>query len=337
MNPNTNAYPLVALSSTYFRGADLATAFAATLTMSRIGSVTNFLLTPSIYKWFKSKLNYVFWYGTGTTLLSALAAAVFFVLDRRAEAKKIVISASKKSRKIKWKDLKEFPALYWILCVICSCYYINIFALMAVLPDFLKKRNNYTSETASMISSCIYFMAIPCVPIFGRLVDNLGKRVLILAVSVAIMIPFDLVLGLTEWNPIPFLCIAGASYSAVASTLWPCICMVVRDEAVGTANGIATSIQMIGIGSANLIVGVIKDSSSYTEVMFFLLGCTTLGFVLSIVANILDKKQFGGLLNNFRPLKEKKKEETESINTRSEDNKEEAKEDNDPSKPLLKV
>jgi len=76
---------------------------------------------------------------------------------------------------------------------------------MAVLPNFLKRRNDYSDSTASMISSCVYFMAIPCVPLFGRLIDNFGKRLYVLAAAVLVMVPFDFILGYTDWNPIPFL------------------------------------------------------------------------------------------------------------------------------------
>ena len=130
---------------------------------------------------------------------------------------------------------------------------------------------------------------------------------------------------------------AGASYSAVASTLLPCICMVVRDEAVGVANGIATAIQMVCFGIVELTVDVPIGGAKLGSGPMFLMGCfTVLGVVLSILANIMDKKRFGGLLNNFRPLKEKR-EETENINIHSDNNEEEAEEDNDQSKPLLKA
>ena len=95
-----------------------------------------------------------------------------------------------------------------------------------------------------MIASCVYFMAIPCVPVFGRLIDNFGFRLHGLLIAVSILLPFDLIMGFTTWNAIPFLLLCGASYSLVASSLWPSVCMVVRTEAVGTANGICTSIQV---------------------------------------------------------------------------------------------
>lgn len=41
------------------------------------------------------------------------------------------------------------------------------------------------------------------------------------------------------------------------SSTWPSIPLVVKDSVVGTAMGITTSMQMIGIGVCNLVVGFI--------------------------------------------------------------------------------
>lgn len=235
--------------------------------------------------------------------------------------------AIRKSKKIKWKDIISFPPIYWILCIICSLYYICIFALMAVIVDYLKQRDSpdvdtFDSSSASssddsfnhkysMYSSIIYLVAIPCVPFFGRLIDHVGKRMIFLAISVFVIVPFNCYLVFCSYNEIPALVIAGMSYSMVASCLWPSICMVVRDETVGTANGIATSIQMIGIGISNLVVGVLKDKYSYDEVTYYFIACATLGTILTILANVMDTKYLNGYLNNHSAFsKDKKPEET---------------------------
>ena len=51
------------------------------------------------------------------------------------------------------------------------------------------------------------------------------------------------------------LCIA--EYFILQASMWPSIPLVVSQATVGTAMGLTTSIQMIGIGISNLIVGQI--------------------------------------------------------------------------------
>ena len=342
------------ISNTYFKGADLATAFAATLTVSRVGSVLNFFLSTYIYTWFGSRLSYVFWWGTAMTAVSVVCAVIFFFLDRSVERRGLVVSAKRKSRKIKFNDILQFPALYWVLCIVCSLYYICIFALMAVIVSYLTVRGRPSDSAASwssssafaslfgssdamddnddlsglssssssgggafdhkysILSSLIYLVAIPCVPIFGRLVDYFGKRTVLLLASVSIMVPFNAYLEWTRWTPIPALIIAGMSYSMVASCLWPSICMTVRDEVVGSANGIATSIQMIGIGLSNLLVGFLKDKFNYDAVMYYFIGCSSLATVFALVADILNRTKLNGYLNTFSPIKEKARKDAEA-------------------------
>jgi len=49
------------------------------------------------------------------------------------------------------------------------------------------------------------------------------------------------------------------------ASMWPSIPLVVHQSTVGTAMGIATSIQMIGIGISNVCVGAILGRDSYDK------------------------------------------------------------------------
>lgn len=173
--------------------------------------------------------------------------------------------------------------------------------MIAILPDFLQERNGYNSQTASMMTSTIYFVAIPCIPILGRLADKFGLRIHRMLVATAVMLPFDLVMGLTTWNPIPFLIVCGICYSLVASSLWHSVWLVVQPETVGTANGICTSIQMIGIGCCNVIVGVLKDAFTYQEVFAMFSCVSTFAVITTIIAEMLDSTKSNFFLNIYIP------------------------------------
>lgn len=49
------------------------------------------------------------------------------------------------------------------------------------------------------------------------------------------------------------------------ASMWPSIPLVVPQATLGTAMGLATSIQMIGIGISNLVVGQILGTTSRQE------------------------------------------------------------------------
>lgn len=51
------------------------------------------------------------------------------------------------------------------------------------------------------------------------------------------------------------------------SSMWPSIPLVVPQATLGTAMGLATSIQMVGIGVSNLVVGQILGTKSRYDVL----------------------------------------------------------------------
>merc|ERR1712072_551589 len=92
-------------------------------------------------------------------------------------------------------------------------------------------------------------------------------------------------------DPLYGMILLGLSYSVCASALWPSIPLLVPLKWIGTANGVATSMQMLGIGVCNIIVGSLKDSysqthpgrESYTGVMIFFLVLGVLSCVISVL------------------------------------------------------
>uniref|UniRef100_A0A8C1CRW3 Lysosomal dipeptide transporter MFSD1 n=2 Tax=Cyprinus carpio TaxID=7962 RepID=A0A8C1CRW3_CYPCA len=87
--------------------------------------------------------------------------------------------------------------------------------------------------------------------------------------------------------------------------MWPSIPLVVPQATLGTAMGLATSVQMIGIGISNLVVGQILGTKSsdvkiplwrWQYMMIFMLANTISCIVTSTILNIVDYRQ-GSTLN----------------------------------------
>ena len=91
-----------------------------------------------------------------------------------------------------------------------------------------------------------------------------------------------------SFEPLPFMLMLGVSYSVCAASLWPSIQLLIDPHTVGTANGVATSIQMLGIGTCNILVGVLKDSSGWTTVLYFFTFMGAASFLLTIVMAMAD-------------------------------------------------
>lgn len=149
-----------AISAQWFKGKELAMAFGCTLTISRIGSVVNFLLTPGLYSRFEAAagnlaLGITLWVGAALVFISISAAWAFDRLDKRAEAagagpyRALDGAAAPKSRKINFADVKSFPASYWLICLTITFFYNLIFPFMADAVTVF-------SERFGEISACVY-------------------------------------------------------------------------------------------------------------------------------------------------------------------------------------
>ncbi|KAG8145556.1 hypothetical protein E2320_012075 [Naja naja] len=99
--------------------------------------------------------------------------------------------------------------------------------------------------------------------------------------------------------------ILSAAVGILIASMWPSIPLVVPQATLGTAMGLATSVQMVGIGLSNVIVGRILGTKSselkiplwrWQQMMIFMLANTIACIGTSVCLNIVDKKQ-GGTLN----------------------------------------
>ena len=95
--------------------------------------------------------------------------------------------------------------------------------------------------------------------VFGLLADRFGHRALMLVFG-TVLLPVTLaVLALTDLSPWLSTVLMGISWSLVPAVIWPSTTMIVRREQLGTALGLITLIQALGIGASNLGAGYFAD------------------------------------------------------------------------------
>jgi len=299
-----------AFTATHFKGHELAMAFGCTLTISRIGSVVNFDATPSLYKLLAKvnqplALSYTLFIGSGLVLTGLVAAFALARLDNfamkiEAGPYKPTLAADgsvKTKKKMSAADVKEFPALFWVLSLTISLFYSIVFPFMADSSSLLQQpKFGLDGTAASFRASLVYMMSMIVSPFLGAFVDWFGRRTSIALFGTSLTVPVFLLLAETSVDPVYSMIMLGIAYSVCAAALWPSVQLLVPIRTVGTANGVATSIQMLGIGICNVLVGVLRDKTSYKVVMFFFggLGVVTVCTVLTMFLLDRDLKMYKG-------------------------------------------
>ena len=223
--------------------------------------------------------------------------------------------AKKKARKrMRLSDIAKLPLTFWIVAVIICSFYNDVFPFMAIAKTYISNaklaKQCDTLSTASAVSKCkdslgtkagtiqsiVYLMSAVVSPFLGRAVDYFGRRGWLAIFGTAIVVPCFILLASTDVTPVVPMLMLGAGYCICASVLWPSIQFLVEPQVVGTANGLATSIQMLGIGISNIVVGVLMDKNTnaktnvvnYTPVLWFFTVMAIASVTLSVILKMID-------------------------------------------------
>lgn len=322
------------ITAYWFKNKELALAFGITLAFSRLGSVLNFFLTQS----FKDVhgLPRTLWGGAMLCGLGFICALVVSFLDKMGvRALGDEDNLKMQSKKLKLTDIKHFSLSYWLLALAIMFFYNGVFPFVADASKFIHLKYHMDPKVSAYIAGAVYDVSMVLSPFLGGIIDVIGKRGILALLCSLLTIPLFGLLAFTTVYPLVCTLWLGVTYSFAAASLWPSIPLVVSQATVGTAMGLTTSIQMIGIGISNLIVGQILGKSDKDQdadqtlrrwkfVMIFLLANSLACVATTTFLNINDKRK-GGILNISR--KERQQQEFEkSIKQKDEDDEE---------KPLL--
>lgn len=192
----------------WFKGKELNLVFGLQLSMARIGSTVNMNIMGWIYSRVQDLLGHTGHATLGLTLLiggitclfSLACALILAYLDKRAE-KLLCKEQGKTGEVIKLTDVKNFSLSLWLIFVICVCYYAAVFPFIGLGKVFFIEKFQFSSQEASAINSVVYIISAPMSPVFGILVDKVGKNIIWVLCAVITTLASHIMLAFTFWNP----------------------------------------------------------------------------------------------------------------------------------------
>ena len=303
-----------AILARWFKGKELALSFGIALTVSRLGTLFSFNTGELIAQHFGG-YRYSLWAAVIFCAVSLLANIVYIIMDLRGE-KVLELKEEEAEERIVLKDIKAFKPSYWYVTLLCVTFYSAIFPFTALSTDFFVDKwgiprvaeasggfmyqvfNNFFHmfSTAGGITSIIIFASMVFAPFAGQLVDKIGKRATLMIIGSLIMIPSHLVMGVTNMYPVLPMIALGAAFVLVPAAMWPSVPLIVPKERVGTAFGLMTMIQNIGLALFPFLNGILRDiTKSYTSSMLMFSGLGVLGLIFAILLKRADRIE-GGVL-----------------------------------------
>jgi MFS family permease len=247
----------------------------------------------------------------------SLANAIGLVyLDKKAEEQDPEGERAQlaEDEKFQWSDIYSFNSSFWLLTGSCVVTYMSVFPYIQISSDLLQTKYSFDTKTAGYLFGIPYIISAVSSPFLGLAIDKIGKRAFLICLSSAILI---LAYGTSMMMPGCYKCynelyplvLTGIGYSIYAAAIWGSIPYVVEPNTVGTAFGMATAFQNIGLCIAPTFVGWIKDNTKqidhgYFWVNVFFVFVNIIGLVLNVTLYYIDIKKNGGVLDKVQSLNE---------------------------------
>ena len=245
----------------WFKGKELGFAFGLNLTIARLGSVA----ADNSPNWAAGFVSFESWQqplfiGIGAGIICAIAAAVYWGLEAGAE-RRYSLGHAGETDKLVLGDVFRFSKSYWYIVALCFTFYSAIFPFRTFAIKFFMESHGASRELAGFINGLLPMSAMVATPLFGLLVDKVGKRALFMLVGSVLLMPVYLIMGYTRSPDALYLPIAmmGVSFSLIPAVMWPSVAYIVEQGKLGTAYALMTLIQQIGFFALNLIIGKAND------------------------------------------------------------------------------
>jgi len=243
----------------WFRGKELSFAFGINLMIARLGSwlaQNSPTWASSAYANWRSPLLISVGFGT----FCVIGAVIYWAMEVFAE-KKFTVGQAGSTDKVVLHDIFKFGLSYWYVVALCIVFYSAIFPFETFAIKFFIEAHGTTRELGGFLVSILTAFTMFGTPVFGLFVDRLGKRALLMMLGSLLLIPVYLMMAYTRITLYVPMAMMGVAFSLIPAVMWPSIAYLVEQSKLGTAYGLMTMIQNIGLAGFNLLVGWANDHS----------------------------------------------------------------------------
>jgi MFS family permease len=263
----------------WFKGKELSFAFGVNLTIARLASVAadnsptwaNRAFYPQGPSGEPSWQNPLF-IAVGAGVLAVVCSAAYWMLETRAEDR-YELGKGGSVDKLEFSQILRFDGSYWLVVGLCFTFYSAIFPFRTFAIDFFTNKilashggtmaseamRVLSHEKAGFFNSLLPLSAMIATPLFGLLVDKIGKRAFFMMFGSILLMPVYLLMAYTNVTLFVPVTLMGIAFSLIPAIMWPSVAYIVDQSRLGTAYALMTLIQQIGFFLLNLLIGKAND------------------------------------------------------------------------------
>ena len=288
----------------WFKGRNMALAMGLQLAIARFGTATAILMAPMIVRqkaageiYTLAETNRPALIGLAVLTVGAILWAVFVAMDARFDKQtggtdKVQTAEEDKFRFGDiWKVLVN-PRFLMIalLCVTFYCCVIRFkkFGVSILLPLF-----GVDLDIATVLLAMIPFFTILFTPLFGILVDKVGKATLWMIVGSGLVLASHIIITFAPQGVPAYayvsIAMLGIGYSLVPSAMWPSVPKIVPEKNLGTAYSLIYWVQNLGMWFVPIYVGKIfkreiSDPDNHVQAVSAAIHAEYVFIVLGVIA-----------------------------------------------------
>ena len=263
----------------WFKGKELSFAFGINLTIARLASVAadNSPTWANRVFYPQGPTGPASWQGplllaVGAGVMSVVTALIYWSLETRAEST-YALGKAGSIDKLEFKGIFRFNPSYWLVVGLCFTFYSAIFPFRTFAIDFFTNKilaghggtaalevvRVQSLEQAGRLNSLLPLAAMIATPLFGLLVDRVGKRAWFMMFGSLLLMPVYLMMAYTNISLYVPVMLMGIAFSLIPAVMWPSVAYIVDESRLGTAYALMTLIQQIGFFIMNLLIGKAND------------------------------------------------------------------------------
>jgi MFS family permease len=242
----------------WFKGKEIGLAFGINLTIARLGSLgTDY--SPTLAKSLYTNWHDPLWLAAAIGGFCTIGGVVYWLLEANAE-KKYAIGQAGSTDKLVLKDLLTFDKSFWYITGLCLTFYAAVFPFRSFAIKFFQEGYGMTRPEAGRLNAFLPQAAMIATPLFGLLIDKVGKRALFMAIGSLIIVPaYLLMLPALHITPYVSMSLIGIAFSLIPAVMWPSVAYLVDEKKLGTAYALMGLIQQLGVAIIDEGIGWSND------------------------------------------------------------------------------
>lgn len=242
----------------WFKGKEIGFAFGLNLTIARLGSFGSDY-SPTVFgRWYNNWQDPL-WIAAMIGGLCTGGAVVYWILEARAE-RRYAIGRGGTTDKLVLKDLLTFDASFWYITGLCLTFYAAVFPFRQFAIKFFQEGYGMPRPEAGRLNAFLPTAAMIATPLFGLLIDKVGKRALFMAIGSLIIVPaYILMMPSLRVTPYVSMSLIGIAFSLIPAVMWPSVAYLVDEKKLGTAYALMALIQQLGVAVIGEGVGWLND------------------------------------------------------------------------------